>query len=122
MIRRIATFILPLLWNGASCRSQFPRPEKVLRWRNAYDEKSTRNSGGDRRWLEELGNLRREILASHPAGSERKALLHTLAELPVWSLDECPSREMAFPERVQKEICEDDCEEGNCVFGWGRTG
>ena len=54
-------------------------------------------------WLDELGNLRREILASHPAGSERKALLHTLAERPVCSSEECPSRQRAFPERAQKK-------------------
>ena len=54
-------------------------------------------------WLDELGNLRREILASHPAGSERKALLHTLAERPVCSSEECPSRQQAFPERAQKK-------------------
>jgi uroporphyrin-III C-methyltransferase/precorrin-2 dehydrogenase/sirohydrochlorin ferrochelatase len=31
-------------------------------------------------WLKEIGQLRREILASHPAGEERKALLHRLAK------------------------------------------
>ncbi|MGB8480007.1 MAG: siroheme synthase CysG [Acidobacteriaceae bacterium] len=54
-------------------------------------------------WLDELGNLRREILAAHPAGSERKALLHTLAERPVCSSDACPSRQLAFPERQPKK-------------------
>jgi uroporphyrin-III C-methyltransferase len=53
-------------------------------------------------WLDQLGSLRREILASHSAGSERKALLHTLAERPVCSSDACPSRQLAFPERAQK--------------------
>ena len=53
-------------------------------------------------WLDELGNLRREILAAHPAGSKRKALLHTLAERAVCSSDACPSRKLAFPERAQK--------------------
>ena len=32
------------------------------------------------RWLKEIGQLRREILASHPAGDDRKALLHRLAK------------------------------------------
>ncbi|MHB1793719.1 MAG: siroheme synthase CysG [Acidobacteriaceae bacterium] len=54
-------------------------------------------------WLDELGGLRREILASHPAGSERKALLHTLAERPVCGLGECPSRKLAFPDRPQRK-------------------
>lgn len=31
-------------------------------------------------WLTEIGRLRREILASHPAGEERKALLHRIAK------------------------------------------
>lgn len=31
-------------------------------------------------WLKEIGKLRREILATHPAGEERKALLHRLAK------------------------------------------
>ena len=57
-------------------------------------------------WLDELGNLRREILAAHPAGSERKALLHTLAERPVCRLKECPSRQLAFPERQPKKRSE----------------
>lgn len=30
-------------------------------------------------WLKEIGQLRREILATHPPGEERKALLHRLA-------------------------------------------
>jgi uroporphyrin-III C-methyltransferase / precorrin-2 dehydrogenase / sirohydrochlorin ferrochelatase len=53
-------------------------------------------------WLDELGNLRREILASHPAGDQRKALLHTLAERQVCGSDECPSRQLAFPVRTRK--------------------
>jgi uroporphyrin-III C-methyltransferase / precorrin-2 dehydrogenase / sirohydrochlorin ferrochelatase len=31
-------------------------------------------------WLKTLGQFRREILATHPAGQERKALLHQLAD------------------------------------------
>lgn len=31
-------------------------------------------------WLKEIGQLRREILASYPPGEERKALLHRLAQ------------------------------------------
>jgi uroporphyrin-III C-methyltransferase / precorrin-2 dehydrogenase / sirohydrochlorin ferrochelatase len=30
-------------------------------------------------WLKEIGQLRREILAAHPAGEDRKALLHRIA-------------------------------------------
>jgi uroporphyrin-III C-methyltransferase/precorrin-2 dehydrogenase/sirohydrochlorin ferrochelatase len=31
-------------------------------------------------WLKDIGRLRREILATHPAGEDRKALLHRLAQ------------------------------------------
>jgi uroporphyrin-III C-methyltransferase len=54
-------------------------------------------------WLDQVGNLRREILATHPAGSERKALLHALAGRSVCGSDACPSRQLAFPERQPKK-------------------
>ena len=46
-------------------------------------------------WLEELGNLRREVLQLEPLNEERKRLLHTLASRNVCSYDACPSRTMA---------------------------
>ncbi len=46
-------------------------------------------------WLRDLGELRREVLAIHPAGEERKALLHQLAQRPLCESDSCPSRLMA---------------------------
>ncbi len=54
-------------------------------------------------WVEELGSLRREILASHPAGEGRKALLHRLAELPVCTSEQCPARQLAFPAQADLE-------------------
>ena len=54
-------------------------------------------------WLAELGSLRREILATHPAGEERKALLHRLAQLPVCASEQCPARQLAYPAEVQME-------------------
>ncbi len=54
-------------------------------------------------WLDELGSLRREILATHLAGNERKALLHALAHRSVCALEECPSRKLAFPENSEQE-------------------
>ncbi len=53
-------------------------------------------------WVENLGSLRREILASYPAGDERKFLLHRLAQLPVCASEQCPSRQLAFP--VQPDL------------------
>lgn len=47
-------------------------------------------------WLENLGQLRREVLALHPRGEERKALLHQLASRQVCESATCPSRRMAY--------------------------
>lgn len=47
-------------------------------------------------WLHSLGQLRREVLAIHPAGDARKALLHQLAHRQVCESDSCPSRRMAL--------------------------
>ena len=46
-------------------------------------------------WLSEMGRVRREVLASHSAGTERKALLHTLAGREVCGAVECPTRLLA---------------------------
>lgn len=46
-------------------------------------------------WLENLGELRREILATHPRTEERKSLLHQLAQRQVCDSASCPSRQMA---------------------------
>ncbi len=40
-------------------------------------------------WLENLGQLRREVLATHPRGEARKSLLHQLAELPICESEFC---------------------------------
>ncbi len=46
-------------------------------------------------WLDELGNLRREILQLEPLNEARKQLLHTLATRDVCGFDACPSRAYA---------------------------
>ncbi len=46
-------------------------------------------------WLNELGNLRREVLHLEPLNDERKHLLHQLATRDVCAYDACPSRTMA---------------------------
>jgi siroheme synthase-like protein len=43
-------------------------------------------------WLASLGQLRREVLAAMPAGDERKALLHELAQRQVCDAPSCPAR------------------------------
>ena len=47
-------------------------------------------------WLASLGELRRKVLAIHPRGEERKALLHQLAQRPVCDSESCPSRRLAL--------------------------
>lgn len=47
-------------------------------------------------WLENLGELRRKVLAIHPRGEERKALLHQLAQRQVCDSESCPSRRLAL--------------------------
>jgi siroheme synthase-like protein len=43
-------------------------------------------------WLDELGQLRREVLDAMPAGAERKSLLHELVHRQVCSAPACPAR------------------------------
>jgi siroheme synthase-like protein len=47
-------------------------------------------------WLERLGSLRREVLATHSAGEKRNDLLRTLATREVCDAPYCPSRAMAL--------------------------
>jgi precorrin-2 dehydrogenase/sirohydrochlorin ferrochelatase len=46
-------------------------------------------------WLEDLGNLRREVLQLEPLNEARKQLLHTLAQREVCGFEACPSRAYA---------------------------
>jgi uroporphyrin-III C-methyltransferase len=45
-------------------------------------------------WLADLGQLRREVLQVKPAGAERKALLHQLAQRDVCGSPACPARSL----------------------------
>ena len=45
-------------------------------------------------WLADLGQLRREVLQVMPAGAERKALLHQLAQREVCGSPVCPARSL----------------------------
>lgn len=46
-------------------------------------------------WLTELGALRREVLATRPAGEARKALLHELAHRQICNSPLCTTRQLA---------------------------
>jgi siroheme synthase-like protein len=47
------------------------------------------------RWLEDLGELRGEVLRAMPAGEERKMLLHELAGRELCAAPDCPARQDA---------------------------
>jgi len=47
-------------------------------------------------WLESLGRLRREVLATQPHGESRKLLLHQLAQRPACDAASCPTRRLAL--------------------------
>ncbi|HEY1985593.1 MAG TPA: siroheme synthase CysG [Terracidiphilus sp.] len=47
-------------------------------------------------WLENLGQLRRDVLTLHPRNEERKQLLHQLAQRQVCDSATCPSRRLAL--------------------------
>ncbi len=46
-------------------------------------------------WLADLGNLRREVVASEPLNEQRRLILHELAQRQVCAYDQCPSRLLA---------------------------
>jgi uroporphyrin-III C-methyltransferase/precorrin-2 dehydrogenase/sirohydrochlorin ferrochelatase len=67
-------------------------PAFAQRLRREIDEQLPKDLGP---WLENLGQLRREILATQPAGEARKALLHRLANQPVGTSEDSPIRQTA---------------------------
>jgi uroporphyrin-III C-methyltransferase / precorrin-2 dehydrogenase / sirohydrochlorin ferrochelatase len=54
------------------------------------------------KWLGHLGELRREVLATHPRSEARKSLLHQLAQRQVCESATCPSRLMALAPLAEK--------------------
>lgn len=72
-------------------------PALAQRLRREIDEQLPSDLGP---WLRDLGALRREVLATWPAGEERKLLLHTLAQRDVCQLRECPARKLALEQKA----------------------
>jgi siroheme synthase-like protein len=68
-------------------------PALAQRLRREIDEQLPDDLGP---WLRNLGQLRREVLATHPAGDERMLLLHQLAHRDVCDSPECPARKFAL--------------------------
>jgi uroporphyrin-III C-methyltransferase/precorrin-2 dehydrogenase/sirohydrochlorin ferrochelatase len=57
-------------------------------------------------WLANLGQLRRQVLETHPRSVERRLLLHRLAQRHICDSPNCPSRQLA-----QSQIAEEPAEE-----------
>jgi len=82
-------------------------PALAQRLRHEIDEQLPQDLGP---WMESLGQLRREILATHPSGEARRLLLHQLAQRELCPAEDCPARRLAYPapeEFVPDEPAED---------------
>lgn len=67
-------------------------PALAQRLRREIDEQLPQDLGP---WLAELGKLRREVLATHPRGEERRLLLHELAQRQICDSPTCAARRLA---------------------------
>lgn len=67
-------------------------PAVAQRLRREIDEQLPQDLG---EWLARLGALRREVLAVHPRGEERRLLLHGLAHREICDSALCGSRQIA---------------------------
>ncbi|MGA2351891.1 MAG: siroheme synthase CysG [Terracidiphilus sp.] len=68
-------------------------PAFAQQLRREIDEQLPEEIGS---WLENLGKLRREVLATHPPGEARRLLLHQLAQRSICESEDCPARQLAF--------------------------
>ncbi len=67
-------------------------PAFAQRLRREIDEQLPDDLGP---WLQNLGQLRREVLATHPRGEARKLLLHELAHRQICDSPTCTTRQLA---------------------------
>ena len=67
-------------------------PAVAQRLRREIDEQLPADLGV---WLTNLGELRREVLARHPRGEERRLLLHELAQRQICESPLCATKELA---------------------------
>jgi uroporphyrin-III C-methyltransferase len=74
-------------------------PAVAQRLRREIDEQLPQDLG---LWLDDLGELRREVLAMHPRSEGRKLLLHQLAHRELCDSASCPSRQMALMAQSRK--------------------
>ncbi len=66
-------------------------PAVAQRLRREIDEQLPRDLGS---WLAKLGELRRDVLATHPRGEERRLLLHKLAQRDICDSALCATRQL----------------------------
>jgi len=67
-------------------------PAVAQRLRREIDEQLPEDLGP---WLAKLGELRREVLATHPRGEERRLLLHELAQRQICVSALCQTKQLA---------------------------
>ncbi len=73
-----------------STAGESPAVAQRLRWE--IDEQLPEDLGP---WLAQLGELRREVLAAHPRGEERRLLLHELAQREICDSALCATKDLA---------------------------
>ncbi len=84
-------------------------PSLAQRLRREIDEQLPQDLGP---WLETIGELRREVLATHPRSEERRLILHELAERQVCDSPTCSTRQLA----------KSGAAAGKCLSGGRRSG
>ncbi len=67
-------------------------PALAQRLRREIDEQLPQDLGP---WLKTIGELRREILATHPRGEQRRLILHELAHRQLCDSPTCSTRQLA---------------------------
>ena len=67
-------------------------PAVAQRLRREIDEQLPQDLG---QWLSQLGELRREVIETHPRGEDRRLLLHELAQRQICDSALCETRQMA---------------------------
>jgi len=67
-------------------------PAVAQRLRREIDEQLPKDLG---RWLAQLGELRREVIATHERGEERRLLLHELAQRQICDSALCATKQLA---------------------------
>jgi uroporphyrin-III C-methyltransferase len=88
-------------------------PAVAQHLRREIDEQLPADLGS---WLASLGQLRREVLRTHPSGEARKSLLHLLAQLPVCDSESCPSRQLALAPLEEDQVADESTAIGDESF------